>query len=119
MFYIATLQDCNGMGLRQRDWARRTVEKLRLKLGNCCANCGVEQEDCEEYGETLHMDCIIPQGDKHHKQEWSARVSFYRRQDRLANLQLLCVDCHILKNRWDRQCPDLLFLAEMTTTNPF
>lgn len=84
------------MGLRQRIWAAKSAEKLKSELGHACAKCG--------RGETkrnkLEFDCKQPQGDKHHKMEWSARISFYWAQHRAGNLQLLCKKpCHVEKSK--------------------
>jgi hypothetical protein len=70
------------MGLRQREWAARTTKKLKTILGGCCAECKTKRK--------LQFDCIRPTGDWHHRIEWSWRISFYRKQLREQNLQLLC-----------------------------
>jgi hypothetical protein len=60
-----------------------------IALGAHCQGCGTE--------ECLTFDCISPRGDTHHR--WSApqRISFYRKQMREGNLQLLCANCNALK----------------------
>lgn len=78
------------MGLRQRDWARRVRAALIAELGGICRGCGTTED--------LQLDCIVPQGDRHHKIEWSARISFYRSQHRAGNLQVLCESCHSEKS---------------------
>lgn len=76
------------MGLRQREWARKTRLKLRRLLGMRCAECH------SRYYAKLEFDCIKPIGDSHGKKEWSWRMSIYRREFKLGNLQLLCDKCH-------------------------
>jgi len=83
------------MGMRQRKWARKAAKRLKLVLGYCCA-CG-----CGRF-QRLQFDCIIPQGDRHHKIEFSWRISFYRRQAKQGNLQLLAEPCHITKTKTER-----------------
>lgn len=70
------------MAERQRRWARRASAHLRKLLGSKCAVCGKRHE--------LEFDCIKPQGHRHHRIEWSWRISFYRQQMAAGNLQLLC-----------------------------
>jgi len=77
------------MGLKQREWARSQTLVLRELLGGACAHCGVEEK--------LEFDCIEPCGHWHHKIEWSWRISFYRQQLRVGNLQLLCQTCNSRK----------------------
>ncbi len=43
----------------------------------------------------LHLDCIVPQGDEHHrKMGWRCRMRFYQQQDKANNLGLLCESCN-------------------------
>ena len=91
------------MGKRQKDWARRARVALLEELGGVCKRCGAT--------EPLEMDCIIPQGDKHHKYETSQRISFYRFQHRTGNLQLLCEHCHAVKTASDT-------LRDLLSTDP-
>lgn len=74
------------MGLRQRQWAAKWTIKLRLLLGGKCIDCGTTED--------LHFDCIYPQGDHHHRIEWSWRMSFYRKQYAQNNLALRCEKCN-------------------------
>ena len=62
---------------------------MGMALGSRCAGCGAETD--------LTFDCLEPQGHTHHA--WSApqRISFYRKQMRAGNLQLLCSGCNSLK----------------------
>ena len=70
------------MGLRQREWARRKRNELKQLMGGVCAECGTRRR--------LEFDCIEPQGDWHHRAEYSQRMTFYVRQFTSGNLQLLC-----------------------------
>jgi uncharacterized cysteine cluster protein YcgN (CxxCxxCC family) len=78
------------MGLRQREWAQRVRDNLRETLGGRCKRCGSRRK--------LEFDCIKPQGPRHHRIEWSSRMSFYRQQHAANNLQLLCQSCHGIKS---------------------
>lgn len=70
------------MSLRQREWAERKTKALRKQLGAKCAWCGSTRK--------LEFDCIKPKGHRHHKIEWSWRISFYIKEFKNGNLQLLC-----------------------------
>jgi len=48
--------------------------------------------------ESLEFDCIEPRGDRHHRMDSSARMSFYHQQHRLGNLQVLCSHHNNLKS---------------------
>lgn len=80
------------MAKRQKEWARKARFELMFKLGGACSVCGTDKE--------LDFDCIIPQGPAHHRDmDTSHRMSFYRRQFKQGNLQLLCRHkCHKKKN---------------------
>lgn len=81
------------MGIRQREWARKKRDELRKKLGYKCAQCGYRVCFDAEGKEKLRLefDLIIPGSVRHHEQmEFSWRMSFYSRQLKLGNLQLLC-----------------------------
>jgi 5-methylcytosine-specific restriction endonuclease McrA len=80
------------MAKRQKQWAINARFTLTFVLGGQCA-CGETKE--------LDFDCIEPQGDRHHKMDTSARMSFYRKQHKNKNLQLLCKQCHKKKNKDD------------------
>ncbi len=59
-------------------------------LGARCAHCGTDKE--------LTFDCIIPQGDGHHRKSMDSRVCFYRRQHfEWGNVQVLCASCNARK----------------------
>lgn len=77
------------MSQRHKEWARRARVKLLAELGDKCAVCGVAS-----WAADLQFDCIAPQGDAHHRKDTSARMSFYRKQHRLGNVQSLCPECH-------------------------
>ena len=85
------------MGLRQREWAERETLRLRVILGNKCAQCGSKHK--------LEFDCKIPKGHKHHKIEWSWRICFYRQEHSRGNLQLLCSVCNSAKGN---RAPELV-----------
>lgn len=89
-----------NMSARQRDWARRKRAALMGELGGLfpsCAECGVTDD--------LQFDVVIPaDNDTHHKMEWSQRMSFYVKQFRMNNLQILCGRCNAIKGTvQDRQ----------------
>lgn len=98
------------MGKRQKDWARRARVELRARLGDTCTRCGSV--------DALQFDCIIPQGDWHHKLEYSHLTSFYRAEAARGNLQLLCEDCHNRKSKGERRrnAQELVFSE---AENPF
>lgn len=79
------------MASRQIEWAHRAKEHLRLSLGYKCAVCG-------KVTKHLQFDCIIPRGHKHHRMEFSWRISFYRKEHKNGNLQLLCPVHHQIKS---------------------
>ena len=81
------------MAYRQREWAEKATRALRNQLGGECEACGKKRG--------LEFDCIAPAGHRHHRIEWSARLSFYRAMFRDGNLQLLCTRCHAAKTRVD------------------
>jgi len=81
------------MARRQRRWARESLDRLRQALGCKCNKCGS--------AEHLEFDCIKPQGHHHHSQGLGFRATFYWRQARAANLQILCRGCHALKTLGD------------------
>ena len=83
------------MAARQRVWAAKAREKLFDILGRKCAWCEANEDECK-----LTFDCIVPTFDGergHHKIEWSHRMSFYRRELDLDNLQVLCDSCNSKK----------------------
>lgn len=82
------------MGQRQKEWARRARMDLLVVLGGQCVCCGTTQD--------LEFDCIAPAGDRHHRLDTSARMSFYRSQHyHHANLQILCRTCNSKKGGID------------------
>lgn len=98
------------MALRQREWAERETLRLRVILGNKCANCGSTRE--------LEFDCILPKGHKHHKIEWSWRLSFYRRELKNGNLQLLCTVCNSSKGNRMPQLVDTIAGLKIRNYDP-
>ncbi len=93
------------MAQRQKKWAHAWRARLVAILGAKCNACGATTE--------LELDCVVAAGDAHHKMELSHRMSFYRKQWRNGNLQLLCSRCNSLKG--DGPMHDLLAL--LTTTS--
>jgi 5-methylcytosine-specific restriction endonuclease McrA len=77
------------MGKRQTKWAATVRAALIVLLGGRCRCCGRTAP--------LEMDCIVPQGDRHHKMSSAGRVSFYKKEMARGNLQLLCAACHSRK----------------------
>ena len=92
------------MSARQKDWAKRTRERLLRILGGKCRHCGTT--------ECLTFDCIIAQGHWHHALDTSSRMSFYRAQMRAGNLQVLCSRCNSIKGAAEEQ-------RYLPTDNPF
>jgi len=58
-------------------------------LGNKCAACGAT--------ENLEFDCREPVVEQHHGMDPSQRITFYKRQWRFGNLQILCGSCNAFK----------------------
>lgn len=81
------------MAKRQKAWARRARAQLMLELGGVCAECGAVTN--------LVFDCIQPTGDRHHRMDTSARMSYYRTERQRGNLQVLCDDCNTHKSAAD------------------
>ncbi len=79
------------MARRQREWARRTRDFLRDFFGGKCARCDETNPDL------LEFDTKTPTGHDHHRICWPQRMSFYKKQFRLNNLQLLCKKCNAKK----------------------
>lgn len=70
------------MSKQEKARGRRRRKELLEALGNKCAWCGTTEK--------LEFDCIIPQGDKHHRKDAAARMDFYWQQHRKGNIQILC-----------------------------
>lgn len=85
------------MGARQKEWARRKRVELTELLGGKCAQCGST--------EGLEFDCKQACGDRHHRMDTSARMSFYRAQHKAGNLQLLCSPCNTRKSGDEQPLP--------------
>lgn len=91
------------MSKRQKEWARNARLRLVIALGGRCVACGATEK--------LELDCIIPRGHSHHGMASDQRVTFYRRQASVGNLQVLCTRCNAMKG--DDSMSD--FLARLTT----
>lgn len=92
------------MSARQKAWARMARLRLIQQLGGKCKKCG--------WTSGLEIDCIRPAGDRHHKMDTSARMSFYHAQHRAKNVQVLCATCHIEKTAHDTRHQRKKALAE-------
>lgn len=81
------------MAKSQKCWARKKRRYLIRLLGGKCSNekCGTRS--------MLEFDCIVTQSDGHGKLDTSARMSYYMKQLRNNNLQLLCETCNRVKSR--------------------
>jgi 5-methylcytosine-specific restriction endonuclease McrA len=75
---------------RQSKWAQRKRAEVTFILGGKCAHCGTK--------ESLTFDCIRPVNAGHHKMSSSARMTFYVREMRKGNLQILCHACNVKKS---------------------
>lgn len=98
------------MSAYEKEWARRQRAALMEILGPRCNYCG----DTEP--KTLEFDCVKPMGDKHHRMDTSARMSFYRRQFREGNLQVLCRYCNNTKGNYSEE---QIKEQEFEETQPF
>lgn len=97
------------MGARQRDWAKRRRIQIVRALGGKCRYCGAT--------ELLELDCIVPQGDRHHRIDSSRRISFYTAQLRLGNVQVLCGSCNARKgDRTHEQVAAEQWLSQLLIT---
>ena len=77
------------MSKRSKQWARQARERLTTILGGQCVFCGTQ--------ENLTFDCIKPRGHEHHKFATDKRMTFYRREFQMGNLQVLCASCNSSK----------------------
>ena len=73
--------------------AARLRAALRVELGSCCAWCDGTR--------SLEFDLVVPVNRLHHRSSALGRLSCYRRQLHLGNLQLLCRECHRCKSAFD------------------
>ena len=74
------------MSKRAKNWARKARKALLLELGGCCVRCGGTESLC--------FDCIVPMHSYHHAWSTDKRMTFYRRQHKAGNLQILCSRCN-------------------------
>jgi hypothetical protein len=77
------------MAKRHKRWASRQRQLMIAAMGGACAACGST--------EALTFDCIAPRGDSHHRGNAVERMTFYRREARAGNIQVLCDKCNALK----------------------
>ena len=94
------------MAKRQKVWAAKARDVLIAKLGGKCVKCGTTEE--------LTFDCIIPCGHEHHRMSFDRRISFYRAQDKLGNLQVLCKPHNDEKGNTIEPAP-----AQLDSNEPF
>jgi hypothetical protein len=76
------------MAKRQRVWAKKARLQLRRELGMKCNQCG--SRDYRKLEFDLINPAAVENPAKHHKMEFSWRISFYRQQSKNGNVQLLC-----------------------------
>lgn len=77
------------MGARQKAWAKGARCRLVTALGGQCVAC------CSR--DNLTFDCRKATGCSHHPWDSSQRMSYYRQQARMGNVQLLCGYCNSMK----------------------
>lgn len=86
------------MGKRQKVWARQARFRLLFLLGGECRECGSVED--------LTFDCIEPRGDSHHRLDTASRMSFYHKEHKAGNLQVLCMACNVKKSLQEQElCP--------------
>lgn len=101
------------MAKRHKLWAAATRARMVCMLGNKCAACASTED--------LTFDCWAPAGDRHHRLSAPERITFYRRQMRAGNVQLLCASCNSLKADmppWKWQAAVCLARAEQNLHRP-
>ena|ERR1017187_4170465 len=81
--------------IRQKRFYKRLRTWLLVELGGVCSICKSSEE--------LELDVRIPIGErketkeKHHCMSSNQRITFYRKQYEVGNLQLLCSKCNSRK----------------------
>lgn len=75
---------------RKSRWAQTKRRELMFILGDHCAHCGL--------ADNLTFDCIRPVNEGHHQMSSAARMTFYTRQTRAGNVQILCAACNVKKS---------------------
>lgn len=85
------------MGKYEKQWARNRRALWMDVLGGMCVDC--------RSTENLEFDVIIPEmnGDRHHKMDTSARMSYYHRQIKWDNLAIRCTKCNNKKSFHDKK----------------
>jgi len=100
------------MGKKIKKWAKKARVILMQELSPVCKLCG------ETNSTKLTFDCIIPQGDIHHRGSTDQRIMFYRRQHKEhKNIQVLCRSCNSSKQAKEEEQSQ--FNYERTEENPF
>lgn len=95
----------SNMSKYHKIWAKKRRRYIKGLLGYRCNLCGIHELLKEDLLDPktqkpilLVFDCIIAQGDKHHKGSTDQRMIFYWKQYKANNLQLLCEKCHDKKS---------------------
>lgn len=73
------------------------MSTIKEVLGNKCAHPGCNAT------EDLSLDCIVPQGARHHRIDRGRRATFYWRQFKANNLQLLCKKHNDIKQDYSHE----------------
>ena len=101
------------MARRHKLWAAATRARMVCILGSRCAACASTEE--------LTFDCWAPAGDRHHRLSAPERITFYRKQMRAGNVQILCQTCNSLKADmppWEWQAAVCHARAELAIQRP-
>ncbi len=112
------------MSKRNKIWARKRRRYLKGLLGYHCNLCGTHERlksDClpDQKPIILVFDCILSQGDKHHKGSTDQRMHFYWKQFQLNNLQLLCDKCNTKKSAKEHPQQDISEYKQFNEEDPF
>lgn len=97
------------MAKRHKERARRMRDLLIQLLGGHCKL--THTGNCDG---SLEFDCIEPRGDDHHRGSTDQRMSFYWKEWKKGNIQLLCQYHNALKSRRDARK-----LAKKEENEPF
>lgn len=83
------------MATRQRRWAAKAAEKLKIELGGKCATPDCGETDLSR----LQFDHLFQRDWEPDETEFSHRISIYRREAKAGLLQLLCGTCNAKKGK--------------------